>query len=546
MVAVLLGVFAAGYGVYGAFGALTPPPPVIVPASKPANPTVSQSALFQFTDSQSVSFQCSLDGSSFAGCGSGTSGSKSYSGLVQGSHTFLVRAASGSATSSAASHTWVIDRTAPTASVVFPANGGVYNAAGYNAGCLPTGICGSAADPAGVASVRLSVKRSSTGKYWNGSTFSSSGETFNAAAGTTSWKYALALPPDDTYVVHVQATDSLGNAQTGTAYAASSSFGVDTTPPPAPSISSGPLQYPPFGWPSTSASFQFTDSESGVSFLCSLDGGVYAACSSPKSYAGLLQGPHTFRVEAKDGAGNVSGPSTPWTWFVDTVAPNQPTLTSFPSNPSSSQSATFAWTDTDPAPGSGIAAYACKLDGGSYQFCSSPKTYTGLSFASHTFSVFAIDWAGNTSLARTYTWTVSNSTGQPYTICPAASPCAVGPLYPGGAAAPINVTFSSPNAGTGTTGTQVSNLTVSISSISGVSAGPNPCTAADYVLTQFSGGYPFYLPFGSSSLSTLGFTSATWPSIRMLNRADFVPGDGTGNQNACKGATVNLSFQGTP
>ena len=61
------------------------------------------------------------------------------------------------------------------------------------------------------------------------------------------------------------------------------------------------------------------------------------------------------------------------------------------------------------------------------------------------------------------------------------------------------------------------------------------------------GAYPFYVPFGASSLSSLGFVnSALWPSIRMLNRADSVPGNGSGNQNACKNAVVHLSFVGTP
>jgi hypothetical protein len=482
--------------------------------SKPSNPANQTTASFAFTTNASnATFACRLaPAATFTACAS----PKSYSALAAGSHTFDVEAVgvagSSTGTSAAASWTWVVDTTPPSAPLITSG---------------PSGLTAS-----------TSASFAFTGE---------TGALFQCALDSTASPVACTSPKSysglaqGAHTFYVRQTDSAGN----TGVFASRSWTVDTVAPPTPSITSGPVPYPPFGWPSTSASFQFTDSESGVSFLCSLDGGAYAACSSPKTYSGLAQGPHTFRVEAKDAAGNVSGLESR-TFVVDTVAPDQPTLTSFPSNPSSSQSATFAWTDTDPTPGSGIAAYACKLDGGSYQFCSSPESYTGLSFASHTFSVFAIDWAGNTSLARTYTWTVSSSTGQPYTICPAASPCAVGPLYPGGAAAPINVTFSSPNAGTGGNGTRVSLLTVSITSITGVSAGPNPCTAADYALTQFSGAYPFYVPFGASSLSSLGFASAAWPSIRMLDRQDTVPGNGSGNQNACKGATVHLSFVGTP
>ncbi len=85
--------------------------------AKPANPTNQISASFTYTDSQSVSFQCSLDGSSFAACGGpGTSGSKSYPGpLAAGSHQFQVKAVSGSK-SSTTSYSWVIDLTAPAVS----------------------------------------------------------------------------------------------------------------------------------------------------------------------------------------------------------------------------------------------------------------------------------------------------------------------------------------------------------------------------------------------------------------------------------------------
>ena len=525
-VAVLLGVLAAGFGVWAAvgFGASAPPVPVIVPASKPANPTASQSAALQYTDSVSVSFQCSLDGSSFTACGSGTSGSKSYSGLAAGSHTFQVRAAQGLNTSSAASYTWVIDRTAPTASIMFPANNGVYNAASYNAGCSPTGICGSAADPSGVASVRVSVRRSSTNKYWNGSSFGASSETFLLAAGTTSWKYGLVLPPDDTYVVHVQATDSLGNAQTGTTYAATASFTIDTTPPPAPTITSGPVQYPPFGWPSTSATFQFSDGESGVSFLCNRDGIGYVACASPTSYAGLAQGTHTFRVEAKDAAGNISGPSAVWTWFVDTVAPNKPTLTSFPTDPSSSTSATFAWTDTDPAPGSGIAAYFCKLDASSYQSCTSPKGYTGLSVASHTFSVFAVDWAGNISQAQTYTWAVATATGMPFTISGNAS----GLLYPGAAPTSIPLALHNPNSVT----IYVTGITVT------VSASPAGCPAGSNVAivqSNASSGNMVTIPAGATVTLPAGTVSA--PTIQLVNLPS--------SQQGCKNVSFSLAYGGS-
>ena len=57
----------------------------------------------------------------------------------------------------------------------------------------------------------------------------------------------------------------------------------------------------------TSASFSFTDTQTGVSFLCQLDGSAFSACSSPAPYSGLSQGSHTFSVKAQDTSGNQSG-----------------------------------------------------------------------------------------------------------------------------------------------------------------------------------------------------------------------------------------------
>jgi hypothetical protein len=97
-----------------------------------------------------------------------------------------------------------------------------------------------------------------------------------------------------------------------TSSAASYTWTIETTsPPPAPVISSGPEATTT----SHTATFTFTDGEPGVSFLCALDGSSFSTCSSPKSYETESQTEHTFSVEARDAAGNVSA-ATSYKWTV--------------------------------------------------------------------------------------------------------------------------------------------------------------------------------------------------------------------------------------
>ncbi len=262
-----------------------------------------------------------------------------------------------------------------------------------------------------------------------------------------------------------------------------------------------------------------------MSFSCSLDGGAYEPCSSPKAYSGLAQGHHSFRVRARDAAGNDSAPSAPWVWFADTIDPNRPTLTQTPPDPTSSQSATFAWTDTDPAPGSGIAAYLCRLDGNLWLPCSSPRTYAGLSLRSHTFRVVAIDWAANISNEAGHTWTVSAG-GLPFTITGGA-PAGV-KLYPGGAAVPVDLVFINPNgAPIMITGVEVT--------ISGTSAAG--CAAGDFTVDRQLVVTPALVVPGDAtrSLSQLDANQDHWPKLRMIDNGD---------QDACQDATVDLAFTG--
>lgn len=164
--------------------ASTPTAPSIT--SKPANPSSTTTAAFAYTGPSGATFQCALDASTFVSCAGTTSGSVSYTGLGQGSHTFQVRDVVAKTTSGATAYTWA----------------------------------------------------------------------------------------------------------------------VDTTPPPAPVLQ----QYPPDPTTGATQTFTWTEAESGTTFQCAAENGIYASCTSPYTYVVNTNnnGQHQFSVKAFDAAGNAS------------------------------------------------------------------------------------------------------------------------------------------------------------------------------------------------------------------------------------------------
>jgi hypothetical protein len=314
-----------------------------------------------------------------------------------------------------------------------------------------------------------------------------------------------------THTFHVEAKDTSGH----TSEPASFTWTIDLTPPPAPAISAKP----PSLSNSTSASFSFTDTEAGVSFVCKLDGGAPAACSSPKAYSGLSQGSHTFQVQARDAAGNLSGPAS-WTWTVDTVPPPNPTITSDPPNPSTSTSATFTFTDSE----AGVS-FSCRLDSGTWTACTSPATYNGLNANnSHEFSVRAVDAAGNQSGETDFIWKISANVN--FTI----SGNAPNLLYPGAPAVSIPVKLTNPNS----VPIYITSLKASLLT-TGLPAG---CESAWFQIAQsnISATQTVLVPANNGS-ATLPTQGATTPTIQMI--------DSHTTQNACRGANLTFSYSGS-
>jgi hypothetical protein len=215
------------------------PAPVIT--SHPASATNRTSAHLSYSDRQSgVGYSCQIDNGPYVSCP--RSGITYRAPLREGKHTFHVRARSGSKTSSSASFTWVVDTSSPTTSLSYPGNGAALSAGAWGNGCpAGAGLCGSAADKYGIASVAVSI-RGADGRWWNGSGYEAATETFLAAeasaAGTgATWRYRLPLPPAGSYVVRVRASDRAGNV-TSAAAQGSGSFTIAS--PAQPSSPSGP------------------------------------------------------------------------------------------------------------------------------------------------------------------------------------------------------------------------------------------------------------------------------------------------------------------
>jgi len=114
--------------------------------------------------------------------------------------------------------------------------------------------------------------------------------------------------PDGTHTLAVQAIDASSNADPSPA---ARSFTVDTT---APDTAIG--SHPKAKTKSRKATFTFSSTEAGSTFLCSFDGKPYAACTSPFTTPKLARGKHRFDVIATDSLGNRDQSAATFFWKV--------------------------------------------------------------------------------------------------------------------------------------------------------------------------------------------------------------------------------------
>src|SRR5215210_5295058 len=131
--------------------------------------------------------------------------------------------------------------------------------------------------------------------------------------------------------------------------------------------------------------------------------------NAPSSNSGILLAHTTnddgFIFDSKEGTQPPKLAITYTTVGPTDTTPPETTIDSGPSGTVGTASASLAFSSNETG-----STFECKLDGASFTGCTSPKSYTGLSEGSHTFSIRATDAAGNTDASRaTYTWTVDTT-----------------------------------------------------------------------------------------------------------------------------------------
>ncbi|HXF97241.1 MAG TPA: Ig-like domain-containing protein [Gaiellaceae bacterium] len=371
----------------------TAPPATPVIESGPPSVTDSRNARFRFSSETSgVSFLCRLDTASFSPCRS----PKVYSSLPLGKHTFSVKARDAAGVESGvASLTWLIEDT-PLSSSPAPAP--------PQPPATPT-----------IDSGPPSVTTETTASF----TFSSAtpGVTYlcrldgaSFAACTSPKSYGSLATGEHRFEVKAQDAAGLESGVASFSWRIEAPASAPTPPPPppdppaTPTIASGPNSITN----SPNASFTFSSTTSGVTYLCRLDGASFAACTSPKTYSSLAAGQHRFEVKARSSSGLESGVAS-LTWTIDTAPPTV-SITSPAEGSQVSNTITITVTAGDDVR---VERVELRIDGnGRGTSTVAPHTFawdtTKEANGQHVVEVQSYDVAGNASVPVRRTYTVFN------------------------------------------------------------------------------------------------------------------------------------------
>jgi Ca2+-binding RTX toxin-like protein len=151
---------------------------------------------------------------------------------------------------------------------------------------------------------------------------------------------------------------------------------------------------------SSSATFVFSSTEPDSAFECALDGATFNSCASPQDYAGLSDGPHTFRVRATDAAGNTDPTPAELSWTVGSTTLEAPAIAS-PADNSYNNTGNITVSGTA-EPGNTVELFDGAASVGVVTTNASgdwSKELGGVTEGSHTYTAKTTDAAGNTSAA---------------------------------------------------------------------------------------------------------------------------------------------------
>jgi uncharacterized repeat protein (TIGR01451 family) len=339
------------------------PPETSLTALDP-NPTNDSTTDFTFATSEpGATFECRLGSAPFAPCAT----PYATPALADGSYTLEVRAldAAGNADPTPASAAWTIDTQAPDTSLV----------------AQFTSPTNSAIAPFTLSSTET-------------------GSTFECRVDGGAWAacrspYSTEALDDGQHQLEVRATDRAGNTDP---VPASFTWTIDAAP-----VETSITALDPNPTNDSTTDFSFRASKATATFECRLDGGAFAACTTPYATPPLPDGPHTLEVRARDTFGSVDSTPASNTWVIDTLAPDT-TLVSLDGNPTNDNTTDFTFSSSESG-----STFECRVDGGAWAPCTSPYATAALADGSHTLEVRATDRAGNTDTTpAARTWIVDN------------------------------------------------------------------------------------------------------------------------------------------
>ena len=409
----------------------TPPETTIVDG--PSGSTSSTGATFAFGASEPSSFACRVDAGTWSACSS----PKSYSSMPPGPHQFDVRAtdAAGNVDATPAERDWSVSSGGLVAAYGFEEPSGA--TATDLSGRGNTGAIAGAAHVAGRFGNALAfdgiddlvtVADSNSLDLTTGMTL----EAWVKPSAPTGWQTVL-LKEQPGHLVYALYGSSDSDRPLGQVFTGTDSYAYAPTQLPA-----GVWSHVAATWDGSALNF-YVD---GVLVSSRAVSGQLPASTGPLVIGGNNIWGEWFRGSIDDvrvynrALGELellSDRTTPVLVGteplpVDTSPPDT-TITSGPTGTVASASASFSFSSTETG-----SRFECRLDGGAWSGCSSPKSYSGLSNGTHSFEARAVDGTGNVDPSpASRTWTVNvtsaganlvvSTTGSDANPCTAGAPC---------------------------------------------------------------------------------------------------------------------------